>query len=499
MQRKLTIVLLTLVMAFFAMTFISRKYFYKPVEKKQPATVVVPKNQNDKSGNSTDSSVLMDDSTITSLIPLKTTETLISIVSMDFNDDGFDDQINAIKTLGSPYLSLLVGLYNPKTSKYERNSIISTEITQVQTFSYTGLDLTGTHRTALVYQGFAENGDSILQAFFVSNKDKFTLKRIADFRGDGTIFIQQLDRYDAYERSNAKGASFPIWVYSSDTETNSSDQLQVRYDWNEGQGIYTQTQVIRMAGSRIAAKELAKIQDGTVKTFAKHLNGLWYKGGDGKTGLRYLFFDYENSEIVFLLDDTEEVYKWAHSTIRRNGIYITAINQQIENLQRRIDISLRGIDEIHIRIQDDVRMLISESTVWDGGYKKMPQNASLYLQKHSNKVNQKGSDLESEPFWRTSDNSNMTAIFKNGSYTIVNESISETGLYTEYTILNEPFVQFRSESEKSFLEEFYKVTVTEHPETKEKMIILHPYKAQGNGIYPLEKKKLSFIAVSEQK
>ena len=54
-------------------------------------------------------------------------------------------------------------------------------------------------------------------------------------------------------------------------------QIQTEYDWNAGLGKYAQVRQIKVTGRNLAAKELAKIQDGTVKTFANYLDGLWYQ------------------------------------------------------------------------------------------------------------------------------------------------------------------------------------------------------------------------------
>ena len=305
-MKKITLALFILAIASVISVVIAKKYIYKEDVASVSSSVVVPKTNVESQSSVQDVSLESDDSALVSLIPLHSNETLLSIVSMDFDGDGYDDQVNAVKTMDSPFISLIIGLYNPKTSAYERKAELSTEIKQTQTFSYTGMDLNGEHRTSLVYQGFAENGDSIIKAYFISNwNNNFSLRKIVDLRGDGTIFIQQVDRYDAYERSKANGASFPIWVYTSDTENeNSTDQLQIQYEWSQEEYKYVKTKIIRVAGNRIAAKELAKIQDGTVGTFANFLEGLWYMTESDGTGIRYLFFNYGAKEIIFFKDDT---------------------------------------------------------------------------------------------------------------------------------------------------------------------------------------------------
>ncbi|MGN0728931.1 pallilysin-related adhesin [Treponema sp.] len=494
MQRKVTVSLFIVIVAAGVVALIAKNYIYKPDKNKASASVVVPMLASAEEKKDASFSSEEEDSALVSLVPLNDDETLISIVSMDFDGDGFDDQVNVIKTMDSPYLAILVGLYNPQKNSYERKAVIATEISQAQTFSYTGMDLTGEHRIALVYQGFADNGDSILQAFFISNEGgKFSLSMIADLRGDGTVFIQQIDRYDAYERSKANGARFPIWVYSSDTENpGSADQLQIQYEWSHSEGKYVKTRTIRVAGSRIAEKELAKIQDGTVATFAAFLNGVWFMPeADGS--VRCVFFDYDAREIIFFKDDTEEVYKWAHSNIRRNGIYLSTINQEIENLQRRIDISLKSTEEIQIRIQDDVRMLINENAFWDGNYKKTGKN--IFLKQGSEPAGVSSAVLAKDGIWKIPDGS--TVKLENGKYLIENESFTESGFFSCFEAAGDSYIQFRSPTaENARFSGIYRISIEDLPSDKKKCI-LQPCRATGYGIIPLESRPVVLMVQSD--
>lgn len=461
MNKRLFTVIVVVVISVLAVVFISRKYLEKPVSKSTTSRVVTPQVEGSEKTAESKESVMSDDTVLTSLVPLKSDETLISIVSMDFDGDGYEDQVNAIKTSSSQNLSLLVGLYTPASSTYERMTVIDTPISQVKTFAYTGMDLTGEHKISLVYQGFTDTGDSILKAYFISRVNgKFSLKQIADFQADGTIFIQQVDRYDAYERSQATGASFPIWVYSTDTSqgVNATDQLQTRYEWSPEQYKYVKAAQVKVAGSKLAAKELARIQDGTVKTFVGFLDGLWYKTENDSSGLRYIFFDYEANEIVFLIDDTEEVYNWVNSNLRRNGIYLSATNQEIENLQRRVDISLLGVDAVSLKLQDDVRMLIGENTLWDGEYKKM--NFTSMSNTRSNAGMNAAAfiaQLEKGPSWNTPDG--KTVIFSLGSYNVSSDNYIDNGSYVAMDASGNAFIQFRSKEANALFNGDYLATV----------------------------------------
>lgn len=372
-MKRLVIVVFVVVAAALAFVF-----FTNDSEKKSDNTIaraktVVPVSTTEQHESVAETATYTEEVSLISLIPLRSDETVLNTIGIDFDNDGYDDQINAIKRSGSPYIVLLVGLYNPFRGQYDRTTEIVTEIMQTQTFSFMCMDITGDHKNSLIYSGFTEDGNSIMRIFLAQKSgNEFNLINIGDFRSDGTIFIQQLDRYDSYEARLEAGVSFPVWVYSSDSSRggNTLDQLQTMYTWNPQQQYYIKSSETRVKETKVASKELSRIQDGTVETFANHLDGLWYKTSTSASNLQYIFFNPSEEEIIFQTDDSQEVYTWVSSTLRRNGIYISAVNSSVNNLTRRIDISLTGTDEIKIRNQDDVRMTIKESNLWDGQYKK---------------------------------------------------------------------------------------------------------------------------------
>ena len=373
-MKRLIPVIFLLVAAFLALLFFSRNLFVKDNSISRARVVIPVVGSHDASGKHDEYS---DSLLQTPFIQLSSGETLVGTLEMDIDGDGYDDQVNMVKTAASPYIVLIVALYDSKTGSYTRSNYIATQITQMKTFACTSIDVIGNHKNSLVYQGVTDSGNVVLKIFMGRrNSDgDFLLDEIGDFEADGTIFIQQTPRSESYELSQTKGESFPVWVYTSEQKNAGSsspqlDQIQTMYEWSEEKASYVVSKTIRVAGNRVVAKELARIQDGTVATFGRFLDGLWYKTDNVGKSIRFISFDYQNSEIIFEYEDSEEVYSWLNSNLRRNGIYFSAVNKSIENLQRRFDISLISTDEIRIKLQDDVRMLINESTQWDGNYKK---------------------------------------------------------------------------------------------------------------------------------
>lgn len=480
MKKRIVTVLFIVFAAILLAFYLYKKYMPETEEKKIIARTVIPQVSDTKEYLTENTSMMNEEGSMTSMIPLLSNESLISIVSMDFDNDGYEDQVNAIKNVASPYISLLVGFYNKETATYERSAIIPTKIIQAKTFIYTGKDLIGEHKPVLVYQGFDENGDSVLQAFLLNKTGKKVIPQIiADFTADGTIFISNVDRPVSYERSIEDGASCPIWVYKSDTnETNgSADQLQIMYDWDPETRNYIEKRKYRVSGSKLASKELARIQDGTEKTFARHLDGLWYKVENENNMIRYLFFDYDVKEIIFLYDDTEEVYNWNSSKLRKNGIFISTVNMITENLQRSVNISLMDIDSINVRIQDDVRMIIGENTLWDGEYRKKNMDTI-----ESSSENKKTAaffikELESTSYWETEDG--FIISFKNGTYSLTGKDYVEEGRYASEDVSGSAYIQLKGNRESPLFSGSYSIFYSTYEEEV----------TTGTG----KKKKTSFI------
>ena len=459
-----------------------------------------------------DNALGLEDSGVVSFMPLKPDESLLSSMGIDLDGDNLDDEILVVRKAGNPFLYLIIGLYNPQTTLYDRVTELKTEVTQFKSFSYNGMDVTGDHRTALVYQGFTDEGLAVLQMYFCSRRG---LSKIGDFKSDGTIFIQQYNRTETYELSQSSGRSFPVWTYSSDTRegAGSLSQVQTEYEWDPASQRYVQSRQIFVAGKNVAAAELAKIQDGTVETFANYLNGLWYKVDNEGDEIRYIFLDYKNSEVIFLEGDSQEVYNWQNSNLYRNGIYLSTVNASIENLRRRFDISLTGLDEMRVHVYDDVRMRIGADALWNGNYKKM-KNANDFP---SNEIDTTGLEdlrerLEEVHQWSAPDGALIG--FKNGLYMIQSENSVENGVYYVSQVADNYVIQFNSRSDERYIGSVYLIrygTKIVEPTEKEKKrgkkaaaqvdknaLVLQPAQIMSNAAYEISGRALTLAAESDE-
>ncbi len=449
--------------AILAGTFFISKKITRPQETSLTrAKIITPKSKDSGEKESKERADKDGTNSFDTFVPLLSSETLINSLTVDINDDTYDDEIIVVRRAGSQYLWIVPGIYNPTANRYERLELIQTKISRTKTFSYNCMDITGDHRMALIYQGLDDRDNSVMEIFICGKeKGRTKLENIGSFSSDGTIFIQQTERSDSYALSLSNGESFSVWVYKSDRNeksgTNSNptgtNQIQAEYKWNPGTQKYELAREIKVTASRLAAKELSRIQDGTVETFASFLDGLWYKTENSEPDIRYIYFDFDNREIILLYGDSQEVYEWDNSKLRHNGIYLTTVNATIQNLQRRLDIALTGTDSIRVTARDAINLTITENTMWDGQYKKMSiQNSFSAPEKTP--LNDITENLQSGPSW-TSSESDTEFSFGGQTYTLKSPEREEKGIFSTMKIGSYNVIQFRADTGNSVLNEFY--------------------------------------------
>jgi len=468
MKTKSILFLFVLIALFlFAGFWASKKFFPKDESSASRAKVVTPKGAQETEAQSAADKLpsSFDTENFDTFIQLLSSETLINSITVDFNNDGYDDEVITVRRTGSENFIIVPGLFNPETADYDRLTDIPTAISKIRTFSISGMDLTGDHQNALIYQG-VDNEENYVMSLFLwesagtENENEGSLINIGSFISDGTIFVQQTERSDSYQLSLSKGESFSIWVYESEKITDESgklvpgpNQIQKEFKWNSLSKQYELANEIKVTAGKLAAKELSRIQDGTVETFASFLDGLWYKTSNEDNAIRYIYFDYAAQEIILLQSDSQEVYVWDDSKLRHNGIYLYTVNSDITNLQRRFDILLISTEEIKITLYDSIGLIIKESSAWDGQYKKLSLQSS-FEESGTEEKNQFLEQLESVDSWTTGDGINSLSL-KDHCYSFVYDSIKEEGLYSMLEIGSYNVIQLRASSYDTVLNQTY--------------------------------------------
>ncbi len=388
-----------------------------------------------------------DESKARPLVPLESDETFLQAITVDINKDGSPDQICAVKKVSEANIYLVPGLQNPATGEYTRLVDIRTGITQTRTLLFYTIDLIGDRTNALVYSGMTADNMQLLTVYLpVSEKDgKTSFAAVADLRSDGPITIQELQRSDAYNLGLTNGESYPIYTYNSDPESPQTlDQVERIYRWDKNFRRYEQVSESRIAGKKIETRLIRQLQGGDVASFENFLTGLWYMPSSSSANdTRYLFFDTSAKEIVFNIGSTEEIYSRESGAARRYGAYLTTRNRSIPSIRRLIDIELTGIDEIKIKILEDVKLKIGVASDWDGVYRKMSGSAATAKTEIEQSVERLKTILNSgTKDWISSDgqvfNTNTTTYSLSGSLR------NETGQLAIMTVKGMPVIQFKT-------------------------------------------------------
>ena len=439
----------------------SKKIITKKDNTAVRAKIVTPKGSQTSDADNDSDRVNSDfnSENFDTFIALRSNETLINTITIDFNNDGYDDEVITVRKTGSENFTIVPGLFNPETADYDRLEDIPTSISKIRTFSLSGMDLIGDHCNSLIYQGVADDENYVMQ-IFLWEPDEDKILKIGDFVSDGTIFIQQTERSDSYQLSLSKGESFSVWVYESEKVIDENgkivagqNQIQKEYKWNAGSKKYELANEIKVTAGKLAANELSRIQDGTVETFAAFLDGLWYKTSNDDNVIRYIYYNYENREIILLQSDVQEVYEWEDSKLRHNGIYLYTVNSDITNLQRRFDLLLISVDEIKITLYDSIGLIIKESSEWDGQYKKMSLQSS-FEEPEDEEKNRYLLELEGDTLWSTVDGLNTISL-NDSRYTFLFDDMQEEGLYSMMEIGSYNVLALRATSFNTVLNQFY--------------------------------------------
>ncbi len=477
MKRNITILLFFLIALLLLVLFFGKNFFIRERTSAVRARTVIPNANREEQSARIDRLSSPEDASLTSLIPLLVDEILINAINFDFNADGYEDQVIAVKKISNPYLIIVIGLYEPNKMSYERYYQYQTKISQSKTFSLSAMDLTGNHTNNLIYTGFTDQNESVLEAFsLVPTRSGYELKQIVSLYSEGTILIQQTKPKQDSSLDDSETVTYPIMVYSTELteDKDTFNQLQTIYNWDSLSLTYEKVSEIRVPGKKIEAKELSKIQDGTIESFAHFLNGLWALTTQNGMHVQYLFFDYDAKEIIFSQENTQEIYSWINSTLRRNGMYLSTVNTSISNLSRHFDISLVSLDEVKIKISDDVGMLISSDTLWDGIYKKVQEKSFTSSSTINSDEKQLFEELEQQEHWKIMKTDVLS--FSKGHYSFSSGSALEKGVYSIKTVNGRQLIQMRTDAQTALFGGFYSLIKAEDS------MILQPVKITVDGV-----------------
>jgi hypothetical protein len=315
-------------------------------------------------------------------IPALPNEVILAVSSFNIDQDQSEEQILTVrktdKTDGK--ISIVVADYNEQKKVWLRSWEAQTLATKLTTFSIQAKDLVGDHNPCIVCTGMNESGEQTI-AIFRRASLQSSYAQVLALTAD-SIQIGEAERPEAYQLGQASGESWPIYVYTSDKESNNIlDQVKDRYAWDSRKAQYLKTGSERIPGAQVERATVSKILTGSEKDFESFLQGIWYESdkSPNDTSARLILFDRDSGAISFFRSKSQEVFRWTESHSTRYGLYVRSQNESVEDLVRLMDIELTGSDLVSIRVSEDSQLKTDPDDRWDGTYRKLPRNVAASL------------------------------------------------------------------------------------------------------------------------
>ena len=373
---------------------------------------------------------------IQSGITLLSDEVLVEDIQADLNGNNKEDKIIAAKKLSDQFIYLFIFLQDSEAQTFTRAVEIKTEATHAKTLSVYTLMVQEYTYPVIVYNGM--NADS-MQVFGMYrlgiDEDKIiSIYSLADIQADGQIILKN-------EQDNSI-SDYTISAYYSDKDApNTLNQIEKQYTWNAKKEFFVQTKETKIPGKKIESQFLQKFQTGDSNSFQEFLDGLWYQPSAKRDQNRSIFFNRSENEIIFSVNNIQELFTIDSITPRRFGIYFSTKNASISSIHRRISIELLGIDEVHIRVIDDIaRLKIGVASNWDGSYRKI-SNTVREVQSSITFDNIKKILTADEKIWTSAEGYSL--YFSDNSYRFLQDTAENSGWYTILQIKGNTVLQLK--------------------------------------------------------
>ena len=384
-------------------------------------------------------------------------EAFVDAISDDLNEDGVEDQVIAVKKLLDPFLYLIISIQNPITQKWDRIEEIRTTITQPKSLTFYIMNLAQDPKS-LIYSGMTSDNRQTLSIQTIKRESDGNIRfsQIADLHADMQIQIKEIE---TLEENPSSLSSYRVYTYNSDPSApNTLNQIETEYTWNTKTKKYEEGLQKTIPGEKIEVQLLKKLQGGNMESFIDFLSGLWFQEEGNKETGRSVYFDKNDSHIIFNLDNVEEIYEIKTTLPRRYGLFFTTNNKSIPNIVRRVEVEIKGLDEIQVRVIEDVlRIKFGTASLWNGNYKK---NTNLLLnntnQQENNAEKAKKILAKSSNQWKSANNT-LLDLSKN-SYTIQKSEDIEKGYFNILEINEKIIMQMKSETETN---KFYLLELSE--------------------------------------
>jgi len=299
-------------------------------------------------------------------ISLKENEAVVAVLTRDFNNDSYEEQVIAYRKLqdiDSP-IHITYADYDEQLQRHHRTWNAPTAATKPGTLILYSEDLIGDGGICVLVSGMNGAGEQTLTVFRKINSREEPFTKIAEFLIEGSIAVEEAE-------TGRKGRSLSIATYGRDySSSNIMDQTEITYTFNQANGLYEQSRVVKIPGNQIEQRRVRELLNGEPSRFEGFIDGLWYQG-DG-TARKYVYFNTAARELIFYDNNSQEVFTWLNSTPTRYGLHINSSNVALDKLRRTINVELGSLESIRLRVFQDAYLKSGPNVIWDGSYQRLP-------------------------------------------------------------------------------------------------------------------------------
>ncbi|MDR2143242.1 MAG: pallilysin-related adhesin [Treponema sp.] len=415
--------------------------FFSPSNREVSQTrVVIPQN----TGLGGSSSELLDSQNFeegsAARVSFAENESVISIITRDFDGDSREEQIVAYRNpqeIDTPIFITYVE-FDEKTGQYSRAWTAPTAAARQNSLILYSEDLVGDGGICVLVSGMNGAGEQTLTVF---RKNGFTPEsvpeeafgKIAEFIIEGSIAVEEVRRSQDYQQGT-RGQSLTISTYGRDYESsNLLDQIETTYTYNPVNGLYEQSRVLKIPGRQIEQRRVSELLS-SPGSFEEFIDGLWSHTMDNGEN-QYVYFNTANSEVIFYINNTEEIFTWQESNPTRYGLHIIGRNISLTKLRCTINIELESLDSIRLRVFQDAYLRTGPGAVWDGSYRKVQSIESALPEKRTAPY--------TEAAYRGEDGG--IVFFKDGSYELFGAEMetAQKGKYVFFNMRDGEFLELR--------------------------------------------------------
>ncbi|MCL2231124.1 MAG: pallilysin-related adhesin [Treponema sp.] len=353
------------------------KRFFIPEEDENVRTrIVTPREAGAYSSAEQGDFVYLEEN-LSTKVPMQEGENVIAVLNRESESGIMEEQFvlyrNSNDASGPVYIAFIG--FDTGTREYKRMWNLPAAASRAETATLFSQDLIGDRNNCIIVTGMNANNEHTMTIFRPATNQSIQepYKKIAELQIAGSIIVQEVTRSSAYQQGMTRGQSFNIAAYGQDSSSaNIMDQIETIYSFNPSREQYEQINVSRIPGTQIEQRRLRELLSGTPGVFENFINDLWYYVSPMGTvdTSQYLYFDPAGKEIIFFGDESQQVFRWQSANYTRYGLFIRSQNISISTLLRFIDIELRSLDRIELRVIEDVRLKIAVSTPWDGSYRR---------------------------------------------------------------------------------------------------------------------------------